>query len=324
MKTSPCGASLSEHFDGCKFDNRAGENKPSDPSKDVAEAILNTQVGVFKPLTGVFSCPTLRPDGSIIERPGYDERTGLLINSDVTLPPIPDPLTTDDALAALATLKDLLAEFPFVFDASAGESATCNPSLSVALSGIMTAVIRGVLPVVPAHGARAPAAGTGKSYLWDVMAAIRLGKRCPVIAVSRDAQETEKKLTAEALSGSQITNLDNINGEIGSDLLCQMVSQEELTLRPLGTSQQVTVSNRSSVYFSGNNVRPRADLTRRVLIADLDRKMERPETYKFPSDPVKDALADRGKYVAAVLTICKAYIQVGKPDQGLEPLKRVR
>ena len=109
-----------------------------------------------------------------------------------------------------------------------------NPSLSVALSGIITAVIRGVLPVVPAHGARAPAAGTGKSYLWDVMAAIRLGKRCPVIAVSRDAQETEKKLTAEALSGSQITNLDNVNGELGSDLLCQMVSQGELTAAPVG------------------------------------------------------------------------------------------
>ena len=88
----------------------------------------------------------------------------------------------------------------------------------------------------------------------------------------------------------------------------------------MGTSQQVTVSNRSSVYFSGNNVRPRADLTRRVLIADLDRKMERPETYKFASDPVKAVLADRGKYVAAVLTICRAYIQAGKPDQGLEPL----
>jgi hypothetical protein len=199
---------LSEHFDGRKGDT------PSNPPKDVADAVLNTQVSAFKPLAGIFSCPTIRHDGSVI----------------------------------------------------------------------------------------------------------LLGKRCPAIAASRDAQETEKKLTAEALSGSPITNIDNVNGELGSDLLCQMVSQVALTLRPLGSSQQVTVSNRSSIYFSGNNVTPRADLNRRVLISDLDRKTERPEAHKFASDPVKAVLTDRGKYVAAVLTVCRAYIQAGKPDQGLEPL----
>ena len=78
------------------------------------------------------------------------------------MPPIPDKPSRDDALRALRLLLGLLHEFPFVNE----------ESRSVALSMLMTPVLRGAIPNAPLHVARAPVAGTGKSYLVDVSSAI--------------------------------------------------------------------------------------------------------------------------------------------------------
>jgi putative DNA primase/helicase len=43
--------------------------------------------------------------------------------------------------------------------------------------------------------------------------------------------------------------------------------------------------------------------------------MEQPETRKFKGDPMKAVLADRGRFVAAILTVARAYIVAGKPGR---------
>jgi hypothetical protein len=55
-------------------------------------------------------------------------------------------------------------------------------------------------------------------------------------------------------------------------------------------------------------------MTRRVVLCTLDAKKERPELRNFKRDPVAEVLADRGAYVAAVLTVVRAYIAAG--DRG--------
>jgi putative DNA primase/helicase len=44
--------------------------------------------------------------------------------------------------------------------------------------------------------------------------------------------------------------------------------------------------------------------------------VERPELRQFAFDPVGRVLADRGKYIAAALTICRAYFVAGRPDNA--------
>jgi putative DNA primase/helicase len=51
-----------------------------------------------------------------------------------------------------------------------------------------------------------------------------------------------------------------------------------------------------------------------VLTTTLDPRMERPELRQFKGDPVATVLANRGAYIAACLTICKAYIAAGRPN----------
>jgi putative DNA primase/helicase len=76
---------------------------------------------------------------------------------------------------------------------------------------------------------------------------------------------------------------------------------------------------RGIIIGNGNNLVIEGDMTRRVLIGKLDANMERPEERQFRSDPVKQILADRGRLVAAAMTIVRAYLIAG-PARKLKPL----
>lgn len=290
------------------FDARKQEMVLADPPSLVANIILNRAGRWTLPaLAGIITTPTLRPDGSILTDAGYDPSTRLYLVPDpaLTLPPIPERPSREQAMAALALLGDLLAEFPFVADADR----------SVALSAILTPVVRGALTVAPLHAIRASTAGTGKSYLGDLSSIISTGRLCPVAAAGRTEEETEKRLVGLLLAGFPVISIDNLNGELGGDLLCQAIERPLVRLRPLGRSDIVEVESRATVLATGNALRVRGDMTRRTVICTLDAGMERPELRSFAADPVQIVLADRGRYVAACLTIARACLAAGKPDR---------
>jgi hypothetical protein len=55
-------------------------------------------------------------------------------------------------------------------------------------------------------------------------------------------------------------------------------------------------------------------MTRRAVLCRLDAGMERPEQRQFAFDPIARVIADRGAYVAAVITISRAYKAAGSPE----------
>jgi putative DNA primase/helicase len=61
------------------------------------------------------------------------------------------------------------------------------------------------------------------------------------------------------------------------------------------------------------------DVVRRVVTASLDSDLERPELRQFKGNPLDMVLADRGRYVAAALTVVRAYLAAGCPGE-LPPL----
>lgn len=75
-----------------------------------------------------------------------------------------------------------------------------------------------------------------------------------------------------------------------------------------------------ALYATGNSLRVRGDMVRRALRATLDAKMERPETRRFDFEPLALVIVERGRYVAAALTIVRAYFASGE-EMGLEPLQ---
>ena len=287
--------------------NKDGELIRIDPPKEIVEQIAAMSgEWPFPPLAGVIGTPTLRPDGTVLAVPGYDAATGLVLMSPPVMPPIPEQPTWQDAERSLCLLNDLLSEFPFADDASR----------SVALSMILTAVLRGgLVPAVPMHVVTAPQPGTGKSYLLDTAAAIATGERCPVIAVAPNADETEKRLVGAALSGFPIIALDNVSDVLTGDFLAQATERPILQVRPLGSSIIIRIANTFTMFANGNNIVATADLVRRTLRCNLDADLENPEEREFTADPVATVFADRGKYIAACLTIARAYLAAGSPNR---------
>jgi putative DNA primase/helicase len=103
------------------------------------------------------------------------------------------------------------------------------------------------------------------------------------------------------------------------DFLCQVTERPLMQLRALGSSNLVRVANSFTVFANGNNLTVGSDVVRRTVQCALDADMEDPAARYFASNPVAEVLARRGDYVAACLTIARAYIVAGWP-QRLPPL----
>jgi putative DNA primase/helicase len=174
--------------------------------------------------------------------------------------------------------------------------------------------VRGGMMVAPLHAATAPTRGTGKSYLFDTAAAIATGERCPVINAGRTEEETEKRLGAELMSGQPIVLVDNLNGDFSGDFLCSAIERPVVKPRVLGRSENKRIENHSTFFANGNNLRLVGDVVRRAVTCSLDANMERPELRQFRGNPVAAILSDRGRYVAACLTIVRAYLEAGCPN----------
>jgi putative DNA primase/helicase len=154
------------------FNQRKKALVSCDPPGLVAAIILSRK-GQWKlpPIAGVITTPTLRSDGSILLEPGYDPATRLFHVADPSLDlgTMPIAPTRAEAETALAALKGLLTGFPFVTEVDR----------AVALSGLITPIVRGALTVAPLHAFRASTAGSGKSYLVDVARRHRLRSGLP-------------------------------------------------------------------------------------------------------------------------------------------------
>jgi putative DNA primase/helicase len=293
-----------------RFDPKTKNLVRTDPPRLVVSQILDMAGDwPFPPLAGVIGCPTLRPDGSLLVSEGYDVATGLVLRSAVALPPISNSPTRRDSEAAAALLVSLLEEFPFADQASK----------AVAMSMIMTPVVRGAMPNAPMHLVTAPQPGTGKSYLADTASMIAAGERVATVAVAPNPEETEKRLIGSALAGFPIIGLDNCRETLEGDFLCQVTERPLLQLRALGKSDKVRVANTFSVFANGNNVTVADDLVRRTICCALDANVENPECRIFRNDPLAAVRQDRGAYIAACLTIALAYIAAGRPNR-LTPL----
>ena len=204
-----------------KYNPRVEDYVPADCPDKVADAYLARDGSWELPrLLAVVNAPTFRPDGRILEEPGYDPKTGLLFDPQgVVFPKIKERPNRDDALEGLAILGELLEGFSFVTMADK----------SVAFSAIITTVIRRSISVAPMHAFTAPVAGSGKSMLVDIAARIATGRPAAVTSTGRDQPhgdaELEKRLVSSLLGGDAVLTLDNLEGALGGELLCQILTQ---------------------------------------------------------------------------------------------------
>jgi hypothetical protein len=153
-----------------KFNERKKAWIPADPTLMYIKAWVGRGARLCLPiLSGPIGSPLILPTGRIIEKPGFDEATGFYFNPlGIDFPPVPRNPTRQDALDAVDLLDQLLVDFPFAEDGGV--------SRSVALAGLLTAVMRRAVGLAPMFAITAPAFGSGKSYLVNVFCALSTGR----------------------------------------------------------------------------------------------------------------------------------------------------
>ena len=291
-----------------KRDHRANQWRATDCPPKVAETYMSMAgEWLVPPIVGIAESPTMRHDGSLILESGYDRRSGIFVDYQGQPVNVIDNPTREDALAALDVLKLPLAEFPFAEEIDR----------SVALSAILTTIIRRSLPTAPAHGKDAPKAGSGKGLLADIPALIATGRTATMISQGRDEAEDEKRLSTMLMRGSPVLCIDNVERPVCGDFLCTMLTQSVVSPRILGFNRAVDLPTSAMVLITGNNLQFAGDMTRRVLLCRIDPQCERPDARQFAVNLREWIPANRHRLIGAALTILRAYHVAGRPKQDI-------
>ncbi|MFO1053941.1 MAG: bifunctional DNA primase/polymerase [Planctomycetota bacterium] len=262
-------------------------------------------------LTAVICTPTLRPDGSLLATPGYDPQTGLFLDiAPGAFAGVPEHPTREDALRALADLKNPFSEFDFESDADR----------SAFLSALLTPFVRWSLRTAPMFIINAPRRGSGKTLLARSIGLIATGRSPWTLTQEHSDEESRKRWFAVLLAGASIVNIDNLEAPLGGATLCTILTEDRLTDRVLGFSQVQTVDTTKLVLIAtGNNVEIAGDLTRRVLFCRIDPGVEFPEDRSFKLNLDHFLLDHRERLVVAALTVLRAFVEAGRPSSDVRP-----
>ena len=283
-----------------KWDGRAEAFRPCDPPQPLVRQLLALgERRRLKPLDAVVTAPTIRLDGSVLDRPGYDPDTRLLLDiPPAGLPAVIERPTMAQARQALATLMHPFLAFPFVDAAARG----------ALLAALLTACVRPVLPTAPATGFDAPAQGSGKTLLAQCVAALAEGTVPDVWphTQGRDDEETRKRLFAALRTGTRALIWDNVTGTFDSAAMASFLTSPALTDRVLGKSEAIRVPNRALLLLTGNNLTITGDMARRVLVCRIDPETAEPFARQFDLDPLAHVLDHRDEMVTAACTLIRA------------------
>ncbi len=255
----------------------------------------------LKELTGVITAPTLRPDGTLLKRPGFDEATGLLLRPG-TWPRLQDKPSRTELEAAWAVLWEPVAEFPYA----------SHEDRAVTVAAMLTATVRRTLPKAPAFSFDAPVPGSGKTLLATCIAELA-GGDIAVVPECREEEELRKRLLAALREGQPSILLDNIKGQFASSALEAFLTDDYYADRVLGMTQILRLRTNILALISGNNFIPRGDLWRRIVTARIDPRVEDAERRSFKLDARKHCREHRQELVAAALTLLCGFVAAGKP-----------
>lgn len=264
---------------------------------------------VIRRLSGVIETPAMRPDGTVLDVPGYDEATRSLYIPNANYLPVAATPSHSDAVIAYAKLRDVFADFPYVTESH--RAAT----IAAVLTLLARPAIRGS---VPCWLFDASAARSGKSLQTDVISLIATGRPASRCTYPENDEELEKVLASYALAGVRIIPLDNVARPFGGAPLDKCITAvDQVDLRVLGSSEIRTLPWVAVVLASGNNVRCRGDMLARVLSPRIESPLDNPERRTDVTHPdLREWVrANRPELVHAALTLLRAYTAAGSPAQ---------
>ena len=310
---------LDRHVAWMKWNAKKKKDVDTDVHHAIAPRLLdNSGSWLFAELSGIITAPTIRPDGSLLQQPGYDPETSLFFDPQgETFAPIPDKPTRADGRAALDLLiREVLSTQCESDPQQAGFAFATPAARSAALSAILTPLVRHSLRTAPLHLISATRPGSGKSLLADACALIATGNTATILELGDDPAEQDKRILTVLLAGDAVINLDNLEAPLGGAAIAKALSQESYTGRLLGVNRMATAPTTVTWIATGNNATTATDdIHRRIVFCELEPQVEAPQDREYDRDLKTWIPANRPALVAAGLTAIRAYIAAGKPKQ---------
>jgi hypothetical protein len=278
-----------------RWDGRKKDHKRVDCPDEIARRLREMKGTTTLPkLAGVLQYPTMAADGRLLDRPGFDQSTGLLLvnPAGAAWPRVPRVPSEAEVLAALDLLFRPISAFPFKDEVSRG----------AALAALLTAAVRPSLATAPAFLFSAPAAGSGKTLLASCVVR-QAGGAAPMSLPDNDT-EIAKLVVSMLRRGTPALFFDNVVGAIDSKTLNAMLTATEFDGRILGSSEVTGgLPTNVLVVMTGNNARPRGDMCRRMLVCTIDPQMEQPYMRQFDFDPLEVVSSKLMELRVAALTV---------------------
>ncbi|MFE1748978.1 bifunctional DNA primase/polymerase [Streptomyces anandii] len=289
----------------------------SDPltegTKEVRELVMPKTCGTILgrrdwpllPLRGIVASPVVRPDGTLIQAPGYDKPTGLYMHPRVPLRRLQPQVTAESVQRAKdIVLNQMLADFPFV------DASDRAQYLGALLSPIVRPYVPGPTPLVVITGT---SQASGKTLLKDAFGYVYGLAETPW--PENDA-ELRKAITAKLWDcGDPVIAMDNLpNGHIiKSPILSSLVTSANWSDRLLGSTSSVTIPNDRLWVLTGNNLRTGGDNARRTLWVRLDPDCPNPDQRdNFTVGDLRSWLTDNAStVVAALVTMVRGWLAAG-------------
>lgn len=248
------------------------------------------------------------------------------------VPTVPTKPTDEQVTNAVRLLADVLADFPldgftrteFLNKVKRGHPV---PSFAHVLSYMLSSVCRDLIDgPVPGHLARKDKPRSGATLLMSVAEHTATAQPCSPQTLPSNEEEIRKTLIGIFGAGAPYTLFDNLKSgvEIESDALAVgLTSHPSFKGRLLGTNVIQTLPANCIFGFTGNRSALSPQLAERMLLIDVDPKMENPGERHPSSFKHKLATyvpANAGKLLWCLLVLVENWIAKGCPEWTGIPL----
>ena len=284
----------------------------------LSAVLANRSWDGLRPLNGVIGAPVLRPDGTLLQEPGYDPATGLYLATRVQDVQVHDkPSERAVAWARQFLLNEVLGDFPWV-----GLADKANY-----LAMLVTQVLRYYLngAPVPFFPVTAPAASSGKTLLVTICGVL-FGQAS--VTWTGDDEELRKTLTSVMASQEGVITFDNVpeGTSIRSAVLSKLLTDRTWGDRMLGKNVLGQFANDRLWCATGNNLRLGGDMPTRVVLVALDPRAPNPERRGgFVIGDLESWIREpehQQAMLAAVLVLVMSWAAAGCPEADVVPMRQ--
>jgi hypothetical protein len=288
------------------------EEEVTPPPNVLTAALARKEWPKLRPLFGIVGAPVLRPDGSLLQDPGYDPATGLYLASKVPLEQVPPKPATGQVKAARKfLLTTFLGDFPWVGDADKANY------VGLLVTPILRSYLRTLIPfgvvtsTMPSSGKTILTCGLGMLY----------GQRILTWPGSDEA-ELRKAITSVLADPVGTIIFDNLaeGTVIDSPVLARLITDRTWADRLLGGNKTAAFANDRVWTATGNNLRLGGDMRTRSVLVGLNPDMPRPEErtgFKIPDlDQWILVTANQRKVLWHLLVLVADWTQAGAPRRG--------